>query len=337
MTTPRELSIAFQTDKSPADYVALARLVNKYAFDAVSVYCDAPFHPSYSPLLLMAPHIERARLGPAGVSPARMPPIDMAANTALLDAVAPGGAYLGIVRGGWLAAHGIAEPARPLAAIREAVDIVRLLLTGQSGGYQGAVYRLAEHVQAPYPLPEHLPPIMIGTWGEKLAAIAGEIGNEVKVGGGANPDIVPIMQAFIAAGEQRAGRAGRSVGVVLGAVSVVDEDRQAARHLARREVALYLPIVAALDPTAAIEPELIARIETHVNRHEQEAAATLISDDLLDRFAFAGSPADLVAHCEACFAAGARRIEFGTPHGLSSQSGIRLLGEKVLPALQSYP
>jgi 5,10-methylenetetrahydromethanopterin reductase len=29
--------------------------------------------------------------------------------------------------------------------------------------------------------------------------------------------------------------------------------------------------------------------------------------------------------------AGANRVEFGTPHGLNSPDGIRLLGEKVLP------
>jgi 5,10-methylenetetrahydromethanopterin reductase len=34
------------------------------------------------------------------------------------------------------------------------------------------------------------------------------------------------------------------------------------------------------------------------------------------------------------FEAGATRIEFGTPHGLSEESGMRLLGEMVLPALR---
>ncbi len=59
----RAISIAFQTDKTAAEYIALARLVNTYAFDTVTVYCDAPYHPPYAPLMLMAPHIERARVG----------------------------------------------------------------------------------------------------------------------------------------------------------------------------------------------------------------------------------------------------------------------------------
>ena len=36
----------------------------------------------------------------------------------------------------------------------------------------------------------------------------------------------------------------------------------------------------------------------------------------------------------ALFAAGAGRVEFGTPHGLSEESGLRLLGEAVLPHLR---
>ena len=169
------ISIAFQTDKSPAQYIALAKLVNQYDFGVVSVYCDAPFHPSYGPLLLMAPHIQRARLGPAAVSVSRMPPIDMAADTALLAQVAPGGAYLGIARGAWLEDHGIREVERPIQAIREAVEIVQYMLSGDTGGYVGEVYRLASHVRAPYPLPDAPVPIMIGTWGPKLCAVAGEI------------------------------------------------------------------------------------------------------------------------------------------------------------------
>jgi 5,10-methylenetetrahydromethanopterin reductase len=116
-------------------------------------------------------------------------------------------------------------------------------------------------------------------------------------------------------------------------VSVIDDDREQARAAARRSVALYLPVVAALDPTVQIEPELIARLQTLANHKAWDEAAALISDDLLDRFAFAGDAADIIGLCERLYAAGAGRIEFGTPHGLVPERGIKILGEKVLPAL----
>ena len=215
----KQTSIAFQSDKTAARYVALAKLVDEYDFDVVSVYCDAPYHPSYGVLILMAPHIHRARLGPAVVPPARIHPIDIAANTALLADIAHGGVYVGLARGAWLGDHAITEADRPLTAIREAVDIIRYLLSGRSGGYQGSVYQVAPHVRAPYPLPESPIPLMIGTWGEKLAGIAGEVADGVKVGGTANPDLAAVIRGYVNAGERTAGREMGTVRLVAGSVS----------------------------------------------------------------------------------------------------------------------
>jgi 5,10-methylenetetrahydromethanopterin reductase len=61
----------------------------------------------------------------------------------------------------------------------------------------------------------------------------------------------------------------------------------------------------------------------------------LISDDVLDRFAFAGSPEQIVAHVEAVFDAGAGRVDFGTPHGVPERRGVELLCVEVLPRLRS--
>ena len=249
-----ELSIAFQTDKRAQDYIDLAKLVNEYPFDAVSVYCDAPYHPSYGPLLLMATHIQRARIGPSGVPPSRMHPLDIAANTALLADLAAGGVYIGLVRGGWLADHGMAELDPPITAIRESIEIIRVALKGESVAYAGRVFQIADHVRAPYPLPDPEIPLQIGTWGKNLAALAGELADEVKIGGSANPDVIPVIADYIAAGEARAGRERSSVKVVIGAVSVIDEDRDRARWEARKAVSMYLPIVSPSIPQSRSTP-----------------------------------------------------------------------------------
>lgn len=331
-----QVSIAFQTNKTPSEYAALAALADEQGFDAITVYNDAPYHPAYAALLLMAPHIKHARIGPATVQPARIAPIDIAAQAALLESLAPGRTYIGISRGAWLEAHGIQPETKPITAIREAVSIIRYLLLGKTGGMPtGKIYRLAEHVQAPYPLPEHTNiPILIGTWGKKLAAVAGEIADEVKIGGSANPDFVPIMRDYIAVGEKRAGRAENQVGIVVGAVCVVDEDGALARDRARRAVALYLPVVAPLDPTIIVDPDRIERIQKAVEARDLSTASAQISDDLLDRFAFSGNPSQIIAQCESLFSVGTRRVELGTPHGVSQSDAIRLLGKKVLTALR---
>jgi 5,10-methylenetetrahydromethanopterin reductase len=131
---------------------------------------------------------------------------------------------------------------------------------------------------------------------------------------------------------ERIGNPG--VRIVLGAVTVVDDDGDRARSIARREVAMYLAVVAELDPTVSLEPELVARVRTLVAAGDDEGAGALISDGLLDRFAFAGSPEQIANHAEAVFDAGAGRIDFGTPHGAPERRGVELLCAEVLPRLR---
>ncbi len=332
--TRKEVSIAFQTNKSAAEYIALAKFVDQYPFDVVSVYCDAPYHPSYGPLTLMAPYINKARIGPAAVSPFRIHPIDIAANTALLAELARAGVYVGLARGAWLADHGIKEPPSPIRGIREAIEIVRNLLSGRSGAINGKVFNIREHVRSPYPLPNDQIPILVGTWGKKLAKIAGELADEVKIGGSSNPQMVKQLQSQISFGERIAGRESGNVKIVMGAVTVVDTDRQLARKISRREVAVYLPVVASLDPSIKVEPDLLDRIQRLVNAGDINQAGALISDDLLDLFAFSGNPNDIIEQTFALYDAGLNRVEFGTPHGIDPELGIDLLGRIVIPEIR---
>ena len=86
-------------------------------------------------------------------------------------------------------------------------------------------------------------------------------------------------------------------------------------------------IAASIARDAEIVPNVLAN----------DGAGSTLDADLLDglnsgAFALAGTPADIIAQTEALFAAGASRVEYGTPHGLSTGSGLELLGQQVLPA-----
>jgi 5,10-methylenetetrahydromethanopterin reductase len=318
-----QVSIAFQSDKTPEEYIALARVSEAAGFDVVSVYHDLFFQPAVYPLLLMARATERVRLGPAALNPFTLHPVEIAGQIAALDAVSRGRAYLGLVRGSWLDALAL-EPARPLTALREAVEIVRRLLAGDRGGVDGRVFRLAPGAGLRYEPFRPEVPLLIGTWRQRTAAFAGEVAQELKIGGTANPELVPLMRERI--GNDR-------VGIVVGAVTVVDEDGAAARERARVEAALYFPVVARLDPTLGVRDELVDRVERLVDAGDADAAGRLIPDELLDRLAFAGTPEDVAERARALYDAGVVRVEFGTPHGLDARRGIELLAERVVPAL----
>ena len=81
----------------------------------------------------------------------------------------------------------------------------------------------------------------------------------------------------------------------------------------------------------------MTRVQAHVKAGEDEAAARLIPDDILDRFIFAGSPDDIIKQCVRLYDAGAQRIELGTPHGVrEAATGIQLIGHKIIPWLRSF-
>jgi 5,10-methylenetetrahydromethanopterin reductase len=320
-----ELGLGLQTDKLPGEYAPLARAAEEAGFAVVTAFNDLWFQPALPALLEIARSTQHVRVGPSCLNPFTVHPVEIAGQTAVLDAASEGRAFLGLARGSWLETLGL-DQSDPVTAIREAWEVVRRLLGGDNSGYAGRRFSLAPGERLRYPVVRQSVPLLVGTWSPRLATFAGEAAQELKVGGSANPDVVPVLRERIGNQEVR---------IVLGAVTVVDDDADRARRMARREVAMYLAVVAELDPTVSLEPELVARVRALVAAGDDEGAGALISDDVLDRFAFAGSAEQVASHAEAVFDAGAGRVDFGTPHGAPESRGVELLCTEVLPRLRA--
>ena len=251
----------------------------------------------------MARATERIRLGPAALNPFTLHPYEIAGQIALLDTVSEGRAFLGLAKGAWLDRLGIEEE-RPLGALREAVAIVQALLAGDDAGVRGRRFTLAPGATLSYPRVRKVVPLLIGTWGPETARWAGTVADEVKLGGSANPELLPVVRGWIGNPE---------VKLVVGCVSVVDEDGDWARERARVAVEPYLEVVAGLDPT--IEPRGGGPLP-------------------VERFCIAGTPEEVAARVVELWQAGADRVELGTPQGRTPLAGVELICERVLPLLR---
>lgn len=251
----------------------------------------------------MARVTRRVRLGPVALNPFTLHPYEIAGQIAMLDAVSEGRAFLGLAKGAWLDRLGIEEP-RPLAALQEAVVIVRALLAGDERGVAGKRFTLEPGTALAYPRIRDSVPLLVGTWGRETMRWAATVADEVKLGGTANPDLVRVAREWI--GKD-------SVGLVTGCVTVVDEDGDAARERAADVVRGYLDVVAHLDPTLELEP----------------------GEPLpLERFCIAGTPEQVAERVGELWNAGADRVELGTPQGLTTGEGVDLICERVLPLLR---
>lgn len=323
------ITLGLQTDKPRGAYAALAVLAEDLGFSGVSVFSDLLYQSSIVPLIEMAWATDRIRLGCACWNPFTLSPYEIANQAALLDAHSDGRAYVGLARGSWLGAVGL-QPTRPLAHLRDAVGVVDALLAGEGAGYEGEQFRVDQGVRLVSP--SRRLPLLIGSWGPRGAALAGEFADEIKLGGCANPAMIAVTRDRLRVGADRAGRSVDDIGVVVGAVTVIDRDRDIARGLARREVAMYLDVIAELDPTVQLPDDLLPTIRERL-REGRDDAGEVIPDDVLDLFAFAGDPDDIAAQAQRLIDAGVDRIEFGTPHGVDEAEGIALLGREVLPRL----
>lgn len=328
-----EIGLGIQSDKSPGSYARIAQLAESCNFDVISVFSDLLFQPPIVALLEMAHATSRVRLGAACWNPYTLHPYEIAGQLAALDVASNGRAYLGLAKGTWLDAVGVSQP-KPVAHLREAAGHIRALLAGDGVGFAGEFYPLEPGIVLRYPVLRSRVPLLLGSWGPLGAALAGKIADELKVGGTANPAMVAVMRDRIGIGAVSVGRTASDVKLVIGAVTVVDHDGLAARATARREVAMYLAAVADLDPTVDIPRDLLDSVRALVAAGDHEAAGARIPDDLLDLFAFSGTPEQVAAQAQKLIDAGVDRVDFGTPQGLTHLRGVELIGREVLPLLQ---
>lgn len=290
--------------KSVADVWASAEAAAPYGFDSFSVYGDLGDLPPYGVLHASADVLRNTpirNIGPLGVPVGLQHPEIIATHAMVLEEQLPGQSSIGLVRGAFLEALG--ERPAPLHRLRETIRYIRQ----RFGNAQ-------------------VPPLYVGGFGPNILALAGHLAvTGIKLGGSANPALAEHAATLIN---------NPAVEIVLGAVSVIDPDRQAARTVARTEVAKYLAVVGALDPT--LDGDERASLHRFLERFRaaDPRAGESISDALLDRFALAGRADDALEALKK-MTGKAARFEFGTPQGLGERAdAIKYIGEAIIKELR---
>lgn len=329
-----EIGLGWAGKMKPGEYGPLASYAEEMGIDALVVYSDLMFQPPIGPLLEMAAATQRVQLTLGCLTPYTVHPVDIAGQLAYLDAASNGRANLGLVRGAWLNQLGL-DQTRTISAIRDTWAIVTRLLTGDRSGYQGKVFTLGQGLGLQHDPERTQVPLTIGTWSPKLAALAGEIADEVEIGGTSNPEMVKVIRGLTERGARGAGRNPDDLLVSYNPMLVVDDDGAAAEALARTMGAMYVAVVGPYDPTIDLDPELLQRMTDLVDADDAVTAGKLISDDLLRKFLVCGTPTQVVDHLLSLKHAGVDRVYLGNPFGVNEAAGLKLLRDKVLPQLRA--
>lgn len=316
-----------------AAYPRLAASAEAYGFSDVTVHDLLLRRPVWPLLATLAQATGRISLGPDVTHPFLQHPAGIAANIAYLDELSKGRAILGIGRGSMYHLVGLA-PRDSTAVVEEAIELIRHLLAAKEGGFRGRHFTLAPEARLiPAPRRAHVP-IFVGTFGPRLAEVAGAIADGVRAAAQWDPRYLQRLREFVAAGARKAGRNPEAVPVVAETWLCLSTKRQEARRLARRILATFLPHLGPMLDFYGIDAALVGRVRAHLAAGDRAAAGRLIPDDVVDLFMAVGEPEDVARGLSRLRQAGVEALSFSGVLGPDPEAALRLLGEEVLPGFR---
>jgi 5,10-methylenetetrahydromethanopterin reductase len=310
-------------------YPGLARAVESYGFDELTVHDIVWWRPVWPILALVAEHTERVLVGPDVTHPYLRHPADTAACLAGIDELSGGRAILGLGAGSMLDPLGLAAT-RPVAAVRETAELVRRLLSLDRAAYRGELFSAEPQAQFFWEPTRPRVPIFVGTLGPRMVAEAARWADELRPAGISAPGFFRDLQRRA---REAAGRVDYPVGCEVW-VSIGD-DREEARSLGRRILAQFLAL-RVFDPQVAffeIDPGEVRRVGEAMAEGDVDGAACRISDRTLDTFVASGNARDVIAGLEGLLEAGPSTVTFSGRLGPDPSRAIELLGGQVLPAV----
>jgi 5,10-methylenetetrahydromethanopterin reductase len=315
------------------DTVALAQEAERLGFDEVWLPESGHGRGLFSVATAVAVATERIRLGIGIVNPFWRHPSVIAMEASALDEIAGGRVTLGLGAALWtLRAFGELDQRadRPLAAMIEAIRVVRAMVRGETG-IDGQIFPVRADAHLDF-APPHPMPVYVGAVNAKMLQAAGAWADGVELGAIVSPGYAHWSWQQIAAGAVAAGRDPASLDLASNVLVSVDRDARAARDAVRLVLAYYIHRVEAVVlSTSGADPEEIEHVRRAVVDQGVFAGARLLSDGLIDVFAAAGAPDHVAARLQAYADAGLRGLLAWHVIGPDRMQALRLLASEVRP------
>jgi 5,10-methylenetetrahydromethanopterin reductase len=248
----------------------------------------------YAALTMCALRTRTLELGLSVTNPYTRNVAITAAAAASLDELSGGRLTLGFGAGGGLDHYGV-DRVRPAVAVREAVEVVRLLIGGRPVTYDGRHVRM-RGAALDFPAARQVP-IYIAARGPRLLELGGEIADGAIIGGFAGTAGIAHARRAIARGLARANRTWTDLDVVCWLYTCVADDAATARRAVSRLVTTSLVTSrAVLDTLGLAIPaplrDCLERWGWSVAPERIDDCSPHLSDEILDAFSVAGTPED---------------------------------------------
>ena len=316
MTDLPKLSVRLSGGIAPARCLELAKVADAAGYACVW-FAENPFNRGVLPAAAAcAAATERIGIGIGVVNPYNRHPTLIAMEIGALDELAQGRARLGIGSGIASATERMGLSAdRPLAALRDAVTIVRALLAGEEVSYGGRAFS-ANKARLDYKPRRPDMPLLLAARGEQALALAGKIADGLMISNMCPPEFTRHAVAVLRKSAAEAGRTPPAE-VVQYVPCAVRRDRNEAIALAKQAIAEMLPSYWALGQRVASaktalllagdlsESDVAAAVERLRAGADPRDA---LDDRFIAAFALAGTAEDCLAQARRYRAAGASEL-----------------------------
>ncbi len=326
-------SLRLNNDLPASDLLEIAVLAEELGCDQLWVSNDLYLRSAPVLVSTLAARTSRIKLGIAIMNPYSMHVAELAMVAATLAEVSAGRFLLGVGAGseeflGWA---GLPRP-RPLANTAHAVAALRRLLGHADVSDADLPDWFGDHSVLRFEQDGPVP-VYVGGMAPRMLGMAGRLAD------GALPLLYPpehyaTARAQVYAGLQEAGRDPDVFDLPACIWVSLSDDGAAGRAALAEKLAYYGPSISPyLLAEVGLRPEDFLPAAALAQRGRGAEAAALIEDRMLV-LGIAGDESDVVDRCRSLQALGADHLSFGPPLGPDPLEAVRILGERVMPALR---
>jgi 5,10-methylenetetrahydromethanopterin reductase len=308
------LGLLFLGRRPPSRFVDVARLCDQVGFDDFWIPDERFFREVYSLCTSVATSTERLRVGPCVTDPYTRHPSLTAMAIATLDEISHGRAILGFGAGISGFAEMSIERRNPAKRTREAIMLIRALLTGVQVDLDGDL--ISFHGRLDFTPPRSDVPLYLAAAGPNMLRLAGEMAQGVIVEGCVAPGTLEAALAHVKRGLDATGRDVSSIDVVA-RIDVAVEDRledayDVLRHRIARHLVSNAPSFERFTSRGITIPdEVRALLSGSRYTHDPEILnpiGALATHEMIDGFCIAATPETLPDQFDALVNRGATQI-----------------------------
>ncbi len=283
------LALPFTQALPLPDYLGLAAQAEAAGYDTLWTG-EVNATDAVTTMTLLASRLSRINVA-SGIIPIQTrTPVVLGMTAASLTQIAPGRIRLGlgvssrIIVGEW---NGLPFE-RPLEQLREAVQVIRMVLAGERVNFDGRFYRL-RNFRLMQPPPEKPVPIVLAALGPRMLELAGEIADGVLLNW-IPPEAIPESIHQIEIGARRAGRSLADLEIAAYIRTSVTNDPEPARQALARDITGYCIVdsYARFFVACGFGSEVEA-INAAWRRGDRQTAVQQVSPRFLDGLGIVGS------------------------------------------------